>query len=237
MIDQAAFARALLDPALPPPTDLVTWNGSDPGPRLAVYRNNVMVSLLGVLADTFPVTRQLVGGEFFEAMGRCFIRRRPPQSPVMAEYGAGFGDFVAGFEPALALPYLPDVARLEWLRLQALHAADAETLSAARVAAVLADAPDLARWRLRLHPSFAVLRSDHAAVSIWAAHQGAGDLAAITVHTGEAAWVVRCELEVVVIPVAPAAAVFAACLLGGSSLGAALADVHAQGLTLDLPKD
>ena len=70
MIDQAAFARALLDPALPPPADVCAWNGSDPAARLAVYRNNVMVSLLGVLADTFPVTRELVGDAFFRAMGQ-----------------------------------------------------------------------------------------------------------------------------------------------------------------------
>ena len=235
MMDHAAFARALLDPALPPPADLLAWNGSDPAARLAVHRNNLMVSLLGVLADTFPVTRELVGDGFFRAMGRDFVRAQPPTGPVMAEYGAGFPDFIRDFDPAQAVPCLPDVARLEWLRLVALHAADATPLAAVQIAARLAAAPDLPRWRLRLHPSFAVLRADCAAVSIWAAHQGAGELAAIDPRTPETAWVLRRDLDVHVIPVVAAAGVFSAALLADQPLGAALDLVAAEGLTLDLP--
>lgn len=235
MNDQAAFARALLDPALPPPADLLAWNGSDPAARLAVYRNNVVMSLLGVLADTFPVTRERVGDVFFRDMARDFVRAQPPTGPVMAEYGAGFPDFIRDYAPAQALPYLPDVARLEWLRLVALHAADAAPLSAADIAPRLAGAADLTGWRLRLHPSFAVLRADWAAVSIWAAHQGVRDLAAIDLSAGESAWILRRELEVDVIPVAAAAAVFAAALRAGRTLGAALDAVAAENLTLDLP--
>jgi hypothetical protein len=235
MNDQAAFAHALLDPARPAPADLLVWNGSDPAARLAVYRNNVVMSLLGVLADTFPVTRELVGDAFFSAMGREFVRAQPPAGPVMAEYGAGFPAFIRHCAPAKALPYLADVALLEWLRLVALHAADAVSLSAAGIAPRLAEAADLTGWRLRLHPSFAVLRADHAAVSIWAAHQGVGDLAAIDLSASESAWILRRELEVDVIPVAAAAGAFACALLAGQPLGAALAGVAAQGLTLDLP--
>jgi len=186
------------------------------------------------LAAGRAVTRELVGEAFFGAMGRCFVRARPPQSPVMAEYGAGFADFIAGFAPARTLPYLPDVARLEWLRLAALHAADAESLPAERIAALLAEQPDLGTWRLLLHPSFAVLRSDYAAVSIWAAHQGAGDLAAINLDQGESGWIVRPDLEVMVVPVDTAGGAFAAALLEGLPLAAAIAAVHEAGLTLDL---
>ena len=234
MMDQPEFAGALLDPERPPPTDLTTWNGSDPATRLAIYRNNVMVSLLGVLADTFPVTRELVGEAFFRAMGQCFVRAQPPQSPVMAEYGAGFADFIAAFAPARTLPYLPDVARLEWLRLTALHAADAEPMPAECLATLLADQPDLDAWHVRLHPAFAVLRSDHAAVSIWAAHQGVGSLAEIDPSAGESAWVTRPELEVDVIPVDTATGELAARLLAGDSLAAAVGAVHEAGLNLDL---
>ncbi|MBK6864396.1 MAG: putative DNA-binding domain-containing protein, partial [Ideonella sp.] len=42
----AAFARALLQPDAPCPAGLKTWNGSDPAKRFAVYRNNVVVSLV-----------------------------------------------------------------------------------------------------------------------------------------------------------------------------------------------
>ena len=71
---QAAFAAALLYPARPCPPGLHAWNGSDPAARLAVYRNNVVSSLIDALADTFPVVQQLVGEEFFRAMAGVFAR-------------------------------------------------------------------------------------------------------------------------------------------------------------------
>ena len=70
----AAFAEALLSPESDHPPGLRTWNGSDPGPRFAVYRNNLVVSLVDALADTYPVVQEMVGVEFFRAMAREFVR-------------------------------------------------------------------------------------------------------------------------------------------------------------------
>lgn len=53
MSHQQVFAQALLNPAQSCPPGLTTWNGSDPARRFAVYRNNVIVSLVDALADTF----------------------------------------------------------------------------------------------------------------------------------------------------------------------------------------
>ena len=87
MSSQSAFAAALLNPDLPCPGGLTTWNGSDPELRFAVYRNNVTVSLIDALADTFPVVQALVGEEFFRAMARVFAQANPPRSRLMAYYG------------------------------------------------------------------------------------------------------------------------------------------------------
>ena len=102
MSAQTAFAAALLDPELPPPDGLVAWNGSDPARRFAVYRNNVVVSLVDALADTFAVTQELVGEAFFRAMARVFALADPPKSRLMAFYGESFPNFIAGFPPVLA---------------------------------------------------------------------------------------------------------------------------------------
>ena len=67
MNSQQAFANALTDPAQPCPPGLISWNQSDVAQRFAVYRNNVMASLVDALADTFVVTQELVGPEFFRA--------------------------------------------------------------------------------------------------------------------------------------------------------------------------
>lgn len=232
MTAQGTFVAALLDPAMPVPTGLKAWNGSDATTRFAVYRNNVVVSLTGVLADTFPVVRELVGAAFFAAMARQYLCEQPPTSPVMSQFGESFPDWVAGFEPAAAVPYLADVARLEAMRLWALHAADAPPVDAAALAARLSDPHALAQTVLTLHPSLAVQRFLHPAVSLWQAHQfdeAARDaaLARLDLGAGESALVLRDGEEVLVIAVAEPEVALLEDLHRGGSLGYA-AQAHPE---------
>jgi len=218
---QHIFAAALLDPDRPPPDGLTAWNGSDPARRFAVYRNNGIVSLVDALADAFPVTQELVGEEFFRAMARVFAFAHPPSARLMAFYGNGFPDFIAAFPPAAAVSYLADVARLEYLRVLAYHAADAEPVSMVEMTAALADADALPLLRLTLHPSLHVLSSDFAVASLWGAHQGVLALSEVVPDAPETALVLRNGLDVEVLRIAPADGVFIAALRDGAGLGAA----------------
>lgn len=85
MSSQSAFAAALLNPDLPCPGGLSTWNGSAPATRFAVYRNNVTVSLVDALADTFPVLQALVGEEFFRAMARVLAYHAADVDPLQPD--------------------------------------------------------------------------------------------------------------------------------------------------------
>ena len=224
---QAEFAAALLDAERSVPAGLCAWNGSDPARRFAVYRNNVIVSLVAALADTFPVLRQLVGDEFFDAMAGLYVRAHPPASPVLAHYGEGLADWLAAFEPARALPYLSDMARLERARIAACHAADAQPLAAEAIAARLADPASLPGARLTLHPSCRVLRSPFDVHALWAAHQrdepSDDDGPAIDIDTACAMLVLRDPAdEVLVIGIDDGAAGFIGALLDGRRLGDAL---------------
>jgi hypothetical protein len=219
MTGQQAFFEALLDPGQRPPSGLTTWNGSDPATRFAVYRNNVIASLIDALADTYPVTQELVGEAFFRAMARLFVLAEPPRSRVLAFYGKSFADFVEHFPPAAAVPYLADVARLEMLRVHACHAADDAPLSTEALAEVLADADALPGLLPAFHPSTGLLRSPYAVVSLWAAHQGIAELASVDPLVPEQALVVRPDLEVEVVMLDAGAGDFVAHLMQGESLG------------------
>jgi hypothetical protein len=205
-----SFAWALLDPDRPLPPGLSTWNGSDAAVRFGVYRNNVAVSLAGALADTFPVTREVVGHAFFAAMALCFVTAEPPRSPVLTEYGDTFPDFLARFPPAAGLPYLADLARLELARVRAYHAAEAEPLGPEALASHLGDPDRLPEARLTLHPSLAVLDSAHAIVSLWAAHQGRGRIEEVDPNLAESALVLRQGDDAVVLAVGRGSATFMA---------------------------
>lgn len=225
---QPAFASALMAADGSPPRGLHVWNGSDPAPRFAVYRNNIRASLAMALETGFPVLRQLVGEEFFRAMALEYVRMLPPRSPVLLEYGEDFGDFITGFGPAAGLPYLADMARLEQLRVQSFHAADATLLVPEDFQPLLAQPERLAGLRLKLHPSLRLLRSRFGVLSLWEAHQlevaEQRDLAlaALDLDIGQDILVWRPQLEVLVQALPPGAAEILLALDSGQSLGEAL---------------
>lgn len=154
----------------PLPAGLIARDRAEVERRFAVYRNNVAVSLAEALATRFPVIRRLVGEAFFALMARVYAEADRPKSPVLAEWGEGFAAFLDGFPPLAAYPYLGDVARIEYARGRAFHAADARPVDPSILAA--AD-PD--RVRLTLHPSVTLLALAHPAVSIWARNQPGGE--------------------------------------------------------------
>lgn len=218
---QAAFASALADPAQPVPEGLTAWNGGPPARRFAVYRNNVTVSLMEALGARYPAVKAIVGDDFFAATARLYVAAHPPRSPLMMEYGAEFSAFLAGFEPARSLPYLPDVARLEAARSRAYHAADAAPLDPASLAALAPE--EVAGLRFTAHPAAVLIASPHPVVTIWAMNAGEIEPAPIEDWTGEDALVTRPHLTVEVHRLPAGASAFAAALLAGQTLAHAAA--------------
>jgi len=96
--------------------------------RLAVYRHNVFQSLHNVLADVYPLVEKLVGEQFLADMVREYISKNLPEVACLNSYGVTFPDFIEQFTPAKTLPYLVDVARMEWALNEADHAKDDEAL-------------------------------------------------------------------------------------------------------------
>lgn len=222
---QSSFAEALRNPALAVPDAVSSLAGKPQERRFNVYRNNVAVSLREALETAFPVVRQLVGDEFFAAMAQVYVARTLPPSPVLIEYGAGFAGFIEGFEPAGGLPYLSGVARLEYARTTAYHAADATPITIAELAGVPADAIDHVRFEF--HPSMHLLASDWPVFSIWQVHQDEGtevSLAGIPFEA-ETGLIVRPELEVHVRHLSRTAYEFCRLMREGRTLAETAGDV------------
>lgn len=171
-MSQSRFAAALLDPALPVPAGLTGPDGQPSARRFAVYRNNVVLSLIRALEAGFPVIRKLVGEAFFAAMAGDFARAHPPRGRILMLYGARFPAFLEGFPPVAHLPYLADVARLEQAIRESYHAADAAALPVATLQALPPDA--LAGARLTLAPALRVVRSRWPVHGIWRANAEEG---------------------------------------------------------------
>ncbi len=192
--DRADFVNALLDPDLPLPSGLKAWHGEQPIRRFAVYRNNVTAGLTEALEERFPVCLRLVGEEFFRAMAQSYVRASLPRTPALAEYGEDFADFISAFEPARALPYLPDVARLEYAMGRAYHAADAAPLSLELMRSL--PGVRLASATVSLHPSLQLVPSKYPIVSIWRTNMPDAEISGLDLDHGQDALVVRPRLEV-----------------------------------------
>ena len=137
--------------------------------RLSIHRHHMLDSLASALAATFPTVQAVVGADFFRRLARAFIDRSLPTQPVLAEYGAGFPVLIAGHDAARDLPYLADVARLDWALNLAFHAPAGGRLAAADLAAVPSDR--LPSLRRRLAPGTVVVVSPYPLDGIWAASQ------------------------------------------------------------------
>ena len=131
--------------------------------RFNVYRNNYRITLCNAMRTTFPAIEKLVGDEYFSALAIEFAERHPPRSPIMAKYGNDFADFLAGFGPLGDYPYLADVARIEFARVHAYHAADVEPFLLHDEVSII-EALDVPAT---LHPSVTIIASKQPALSIW----------------------------------------------------------------------
>ena len=137
--------------------------------RLSIHRHHMLDSLASALAATFPTVQAVVGADFFGSLARAFIGRSLPTQPVLAEYGAGFPAFIAGHHAVRDLPYLADVARLDWALNLAFHAPASGRLAAADLAAVPPDR--LPSLSLGLAPGTVLIASPYPLDGIWAASQ------------------------------------------------------------------
>ncbi|RJG14643.1 HvfC/BufC N-terminal domain-containing protein [Massilia cavernae] len=109
-------------------------------PGFSVYRNTVLKGCIDALQANYPSVARLVGEEWFRAAAATYVRLQPPQDARMLYYGAGFAEFLARFEPAADLSYLPDVARLDRLWTEAHAACDELPLDPAALSGLDPDA-------------------------------------------------------------------------------------------------
>jgi hypothetical protein len=138
--------------------------------RLDIYVNNALFGLTDILAGAYPVVQKIVGEEFFKTAARHYLKAHPQPAGNRHEFGAEFSSFLRSFEPAATLPYLPDIAALEWAYFQAEIADDAGALDVQELAGLITAQPD---FGLTFHPSVRLVDLRFNALEIWQVHQEA----------------------------------------------------------------
>ncbi|MGE0054701.1 MAG: putative DNA-binding domain-containing protein [Hyphomicrobium sp.] len=163
---QEDFAGALNNPAASPPHFLKCASGSL-SYRVGIYRNNVSSGLANVLKSRFPAVRRIVGDEFFKGLAHQFVTHHPPRSPALIAYGGDFAGYIGALPECSDVPYLADVADIEWQLHRCAHAADSVLLGANDIAGLSLHADTLT---FCFAASSAVLLSQYPAYTIWRAN-------------------------------------------------------------------
>jgi hypothetical protein len=127
------------------------------GGRLEIYRRHYREALARHIVGRYPTVEWLLGSDRMRPLAEQYIRVSPPTAPCMAEYGAGFVEALKWDLTTSAVPYVHEVAELDWH----LGGVSVATSGPALAISALADHPAerLPDLGLRLQPGTRYLES------------------------------------------------------------------------------
>jgi hypothetical protein len=137
--------------------------------QFAIYRNSIIGRLQKALKAIYPVCYKLVGHDFFMHLATCYIEETPSYSPDLNTYGENLPDFIRDFPNTETLPYLADVASLEWAWHRLYGAPDSSAFDFQKLADLYADAGE--EIIFLLPPRTTLLTSRYPIHRIWEINQ------------------------------------------------------------------
>ncbi len=108
----------------------ITPGGSLTSPdSLEVYRRGFIVRLTEALGDMYESVWWVSGDEDFFRLAKIFILSQPSHTYNLSSYGHEFPEFLEKERPFPDFPFLPDLARFEWLFKNIFHTQQHESVS------------------------------------------------------------------------------------------------------------
>lgn len=137
--------------------------------HLHIYQSSIFGIKQKSLQEIYSVCQKLVGEVFFIAMINQYIPTRESRASDLAKYGEDLPIFIQHYTPADCLPYLPDVARLEWAWHALFTAQEADGIDFQSLANYYAQSPE--KIIFILAPSGTLLSSPYPVHRIWEVNQ------------------------------------------------------------------
>ena len=167
---QQRFADALYTPEGAMPGFGVAGTARAPE-RMDIYRRAIFANYRKALAATYPTVQRILDETVFAALVDAYVRAQPSVSGDLNDYGDTFAAFLAQQPPAAELPYLPDLARLEWAIDEVNRAADDAIAPERVLEAIAAVAPErLPGLTLRISARCRLVASEYPILRIWQAN-------------------------------------------------------------------
>ena len=196
--------------------------------RMIVYAGGYLIRMREALAQVYEAVRHILGEESFAQLATAYAKWHPSNEYNLNVAGRRLPEFLAHSPLTERLPFLPDLAILEWVVCRAFHAFEQPPIAPSRLTAIPQDVWE--RMSLRFQPSVSVVKSAWPILDIWAARTQPRqaidiDLAGRPqdVLVRREGLQVRCEL------ITPSQHHIMAGLLEGKSLGEVCAELTAHG--------
>jgi hypothetical protein len=232
---QRRFVEAVFSPEAP--IDFVAGSPTFARDRMVIYRRTIFANYHKALSASYPVVKRLIGAPLFHAAVEAFAHVHPSRSGDLNIYGESLGEFLATYPPVADLPYLADVARLEWAIDEAHRASEATCAPESVLAALAVASPDrLPALRLRLEPSCRLVASPSPILRIWQTNQPgySGDDRVMLDEGGDALLIRRGDNGVSLERLAAGDHAWLVALAAGATLGAAIEAAQKADATFDL---
>lgn len=218
--------------------ELEPWvepHGLAAGERLQIYRNMVFNTLSGALKTSYPSVLRLVGTDCFDGAAARYIAAVPSLSGNLQEFGEAFPNFLATMLETVELPYLADVARLEWARQESYLAAEARPIPLESLTSL--EEEELARTVFALHPSVHLIDSRYPVLDIWHFCQEENQDYLRLGEQGQAVLVWRKGTQIVMQAISSCSCQFITGLLAEMPLGATIGSAGAEDPRFDLSEN
>jgi hypothetical protein len=131
--------------------------GADAGARLAVHTAGYPARVTESLREAFPATALILGDGSFASLGERYAAQLPAELRNLNDAGAALSAFLRSDPLGDRLPFLPDLARLEWAVVECFHSELTEPFDASVCAGWGMD--DWAEARVEFQPGMALVRS------------------------------------------------------------------------------
>jgi len=135
--------------------------------RLAVYAGGYVARIRQALAEVYEAIHHVVGERAFTELSHGYAQRHPSHEHNLSLAGRHLPAFLAEWPLTARLPFLPDLARLEWAVCRAFHAFEQPPLDVGRLSGLPLEAWD--RARIVFQPSVGVVASAWPILDLWAA--------------------------------------------------------------------
>jgi hypothetical protein len=96
--------------------------------RFSIYRNSILGAKQNVLKTIYPVCIKLIGGECFAQLSNAYLARTNSINPDLTQLAAHFSTFIQNTALINDVPYIADIANLEWAWHSVFYGEDNEIL-------------------------------------------------------------------------------------------------------------